>query len=367
MIKIKSPGRICLFGEHQDYLSFPVISMAISRYIYLLASKISEKKFLINLPDIDQNFEIGLNNKELEYNSNRDYIKTGNNQFIRRNIRFNHGYKIQISGDIPINAGVASSSALVIAWLYFLNLISNQKVSNQNLALMGYNSEVSEFKESGGMMDHFNASYGNIIYLKPSIQNPDLINYDLILDGFVLGDSMIKKDTVDDLRKVKEASLISIELMKQSMPGFNQFQTKVEDIIPYLPNLNKTYQEKIIGILINRDLTNEAKNLIDTNIKLLNRKNNVDKLNQFYKKLGSLMNMHQDQLREKIGVSIDKIDNMISKCKDVGAYGGKINGSGFGGTMFTLFPNNQDKLVKAIEACDGRAYIINTSKGVGTY
>ena len=367
MIKIKSPGRICLFGEHQDYLSFPVISMAISRYIYLSASKIDDKKFIITLSDIDQNFEIALNNKELDYTSNRDYIKSGYNQFIRRNIRFNHGYKIQIMGDIPINAGVASSSALVIAWLYFLSLISNQKISNQDLALMGYNSEVSEFNESGGMMDHFNASYGNIIYLKPSIPNPDLINYNLNLDGFVLGDSMMKKDTVDDLRKVKEASLISIELMKKAMPSFNQFQTGLEDIKPYLPNLSETYRKKIIGILINRDLTIKAKNLIDSNVELLNKKNNYNKLNQFYKKLGSLMSMHQNQLRGKIGVSIDKIDAMISKCSEIGAYGGKINGSGFGGTMFSLFPNNQDKLVEAIEQCDGKAYIINTSKGVGAY
>ena len=44
MIRIKSPGRICLFGEHQDYLDYPIISMAISKYIYLEAKRISEKK-----------------------------------------------------------------------------------------------------------------------------------------------------------------------------------------------------------------------------------------------------------------------------------------------------------------------------------
>ena len=42
MIRIKAPGRICLFGEHQDYLNYPVIAMAISKYIYLEAKKIIE-------------------------------------------------------------------------------------------------------------------------------------------------------------------------------------------------------------------------------------------------------------------------------------------------------------------------------------
>ncbi|PCH58486.1 MAG: hypothetical protein COC11_03510 [Candidatus Neomarinimicrobiota bacterium] len=29
---IKTPSRICLFGEHQDYLGLPVIAMAESLY-----------------------------------------------------------------------------------------------------------------------------------------------------------------------------------------------------------------------------------------------------------------------------------------------------------------------------------------------
>ncbi|MHA2203829.1 MAG: galactokinase family protein, partial [Candidatus Hodarchaeales archaeon] len=32
---ISSPGRICLFGEHQDYLGLPVIPMAINKRLKL--------------------------------------------------------------------------------------------------------------------------------------------------------------------------------------------------------------------------------------------------------------------------------------------------------------------------------------------
>ena len=37
MYKITStaPGRICLFGDHQDYLKLPIIACAINRYIKL--------------------------------------------------------------------------------------------------------------------------------------------------------------------------------------------------------------------------------------------------------------------------------------------------------------------------------------------
>ena len=123
MIRLKAPARICLFGEHQDYLNYPVIAMAISKYIYLEASRISDQQFIIELPNINDELEIQLNNKVLEYNSKRDYLRSGYNQFLRKGVRFNKGYSIKITGDIPINAGAASSSAFVVAWLSFLNLI----------------------------------------------------------------------------------------------------------------------------------------------------------------------------------------------------------------------------------------------------
>ena len=127
MIRVRAPGRITLFGEHQDYLNYPIIAMAISKYIYLEAKKLSSSYLSIELPDINENIEIKLNNKELEYSSKRDYLRSAYNQYLRKGYRFQKGYKIKISGDIPINAGAASSSALVIAWLFFLNLIQPTK------------------------------------------------------------------------------------------------------------------------------------------------------------------------------------------------------------------------------------------------
>ena len=29
----KAPGRVCLFGDHQDYLGLPIIACAINRFV----------------------------------------------------------------------------------------------------------------------------------------------------------------------------------------------------------------------------------------------------------------------------------------------------------------------------------------------
>ena len=176
MIRIRAPGRINLFGEHQDYLNYPVIAMAISKYIYLEAKRIDHPKFEIYLTDIERFLEIKLNNKELEYHSKRDYLRSGYNQLLRNNTQFTKGYKIKIYGNIPINAGAASSSALVTVWLQFLNLISKASLTKYQIALKGYDTEVKEFGEAGGKMDFFSSTschYGvickDIILLLPHL------------------------------------------------------------------------------------------------------------------------------------------------------------------------------------------------------
>ena len=367
MINIKAPGRICLFGEHQDYLNYPVISMAISKYIYLEAERISEPKFLINQPDIGTSIELLLNSGELEYTSNRDYLVSGYNQFVRRNCKFEKGYKIKITGDIPINAGVASSSALVIAWLYFLNLISGKNLDSFQIALEGYNTEVKEFKEGGGMMDHFNSVFGNLIFLKPKIPKPNLFVYNLPLEGFVLGNSKEKKATVEDLLKTKNATLKAFKILREILPDFNQFYTKLEDIEPYLVNLKKEYKQKIVGNIINRDITYNAKKLIDKQYSLITKKKKKNIDIGFYQELGNLLNLHQQQLSENIQISTERINKILQNCLNSGAFGGKINGSGFGGTMFALLPNKEQLIKNAIEEAGGEGFIIETSSGVENY
>lgn len=367
MIRIKSPGRVCLFGEHQDYLGYPVIALAISKFIYLEAEKTNEPKFIIDLPDIQEMVEIPLKNKEVAYYSKRDYIRSGYNLFIRDGFKFNKGYNIKITGDIPINAGVASSSALLIAWLYFLNLISNRKLDTYSLAIEGFNAEVKEFAEGGGMMDHFSSVYGNLIYLKPNNLKPNLTTYDLKLDGFVLGNSLEKKDTVEDLIRVKVKAISAFKELKSIMPSFNPFTSQLNELSHYLPLLNKEHQKKIIGNIINRDITLKAKNLIENNFNLLKFKENNKQIEFFYRQLGNLLNLHHRQLKDNIQISTKKIDKIISKCLDSGAFGGKINGSGFGGTMFALFPNNEGIIKKIIEDTGGKGFIIKTSNGVEVY
>ena len=98
-MEITTPGRVCLFGEHQDYLGLPVIAMAISLRANMSGEKRSDRKVIIHKPDIGEVETFSLD--DLSYNKPRDYFKRATKIEARVNSAINagaYGRKINGSG-----------------------------------------------------------------------------------------------------------------------------------------------------------------------------------------------------------------------------------------------------------------------------
>ena len=132
MIKVEAPARICFFGDHQDYLNLPVIAGTINRFIHIEGEKINKSQFILQLIDINKVRIINLNEKYKV--DDDDYFLSAIDVLKKEGFLFDEGYKIKIFGNIPINAGVSSSSALVVAWIRFLLAI--QKQNSKGILLM---------------------------------------------------------------------------------------------------------------------------------------------------------------------------------------------------------------------------------------
>ena len=145
MITIKIPGRICFFGDHQDYLQLPIIAGTIDRYITLTATPIAASELRIALLDLALQKVIPLPYSEAALAPN-DYFCSALHTLQAKGIRASQGYQIQIKGDLPINAGLSSSSALVVAWIRFLlaAYAPQQLVSNKEIAQLLSKTDISE-------------------------------------------------------------------------------------------------------------------------------------------------------------------------------------------------------------------------------
>lgn len=349
-IRVSTPGRICLFGEHQDYLGLPVIAAAISRRVNIAGYQLSDSKAVIHLPDIEQNLTFDIF-PEMPYVFNRDYFRSALNILQREGYTFNNGLECTVQGNIPINSGTSSSSALLANWIEFLTRIADvpKPISPDKIAEIAYRAEIVEFKEAGGMMDHYSTACGNVIYLQPT-PTIQIENLKPALGTFVLGDSQEPKDTVGLLKRVKGGVLLAIEKIKIECPDFLISNSNLNNLNQIKDLLTQEEQELIFGNVENHRILNEALFLLKS-----------DSFEDIA--LGNLLNEHQFHLSQNLKISTTKIDRMLQASLDAGALGGKINGSGGGGCMFVYAPINPEKVAKAIENQGGKAYIIRVDEG----
>lgn len=344
---VSTPGRICLFGEHQDYLGLPVIAAAISKRIQIEGDFRDDTTVHFSLPDVgaEETFEL---NYPLVYTKERDYFKSVLNVLHRKGHHLNKGLELTVSGNIPINSGTSSSSALLVSWVNFLNEMYGLGYTQKQVGEITYEAEVLEFSEPGGMMDQYSTAVGNVIYLA-SVPEINIETYARELGTFVLGDSMEPKDTLGILSHVKFGMLGGMKKIQAKYPAFDLATEK--DPAKYRELLSDDEWVLLQSNISDRDLLLEAKAMFEGKIEWSDEK------------LGSLLNEHQVNLREHKRISTPKINRMIQAALEAGALGGKINGSGGGGCMFAYAPKNPEKVVEAINKEGGKAYIITVDKG----
>ncbi|WP_409013633.1 mevalonate kinase [Dyadobacter sp. CY312] len=350
ILTTSASGRICLFGEHQDYLGLPVIAAAISRRIAITGGYRPDNQIVIHLPDIDQQESFELL-PEIPYTSPRDYFKSAINVLKRDGFNFSRGLEVTVHGNIPINSGTSSSSALLVAWINFLTNMADVPVSKTRAEIgeLAYRAEVLEFGEPGGMMDHYSTSVGEVIYLQstPTIK---LEVFQPALGTFVLGDSRQAKDTLGVLKHVKFGMLDAIDKIKKKDPTFSLHTFPADLASDFKALLTEAEYTLLKGNLSDRDVLKEALQMFQAN--------DID-----HQRFGQLLSIHQESLRDAKKVSTPKINGMIDAALAAGAFGAKINGSGGGGCMFAYAPENPELVAQAIEKAGGTAYLIKVAEG----
>ena len=212
--QVVAPGRICLFGEHSDYLGFPVIARAIPLYCTLRVQIVVEEEEVV-VDDDDKDSGSGSKNitpplsihlhvpKELGNHHSKVYdlqnmppspplegqqpvdfalaaihevIKEGweLTQFTKsskppndNNNNTRQSYVVHChssSGELPLQAGCSSSTAFLVAWVLMLAQLAGKADELQQdpilLAKLAWKAEVERFGHPGGTMDHVSIALG---------------------------------------------------------------------------------------------------------------------------------------------------------------------------------------------------------------
>ena len=345
-MEITTPGRICLFGEHSDYLGLPIIAMAISLRAKISGKKRTDNQVIIHKPDINEIERFSI--EDLRYTKSRDYFKSCIKICQNEGLIFSSGFECEVSSQIPIRAGASSSSAINVSWIHFLSKMADNPIewTQEKIGELTYQAESTEFNEPGGMMDQYTTAMGHIIHLE-SEPNISIQSFNPKLGSFVLGDSDQPKDTMGILKRLNDSRVEILNILRIKNPTIN-IHTMNNDI--NLSDLNNEQRKMYKGTVENRDLLKKA--LVE-----------LEKNKPNYELIGTLLTELHVVLRDIFDISTPKIESMLDAAMNAGALGGKITGSGGGGCMFAYAPDHPEKVAEAIEQAGGKAYIVYSDDG----
>ena len=347
-ITIKAPARICLYGDHQDYLGLPVIAAAVNRYIQLEAKENGKNYLQVEMPDLNQERRIDLSDRFGDLDK-RDYLASGIRCLRKQNIVIDRGYDIRISGNIPINAGASSSSAFVSAWMLFLMAAFSEVPDKKTLSLRTYGAESLEHGEPGGKMDQLTISTGGIIYINTQ-KDYDITRFEHQLDGLILANSAQPKDTLGLLSRVSSRQKSAIAHIQSHTPSFDPRSVSEVEFKRYQQLLDKESQVYFEAAIKNYQVTQSAFNELNNNAP------NIETLL-------NLMNRHQEYLGRFLKVSTEKINWIIDEALKSGAKAAKTNGSGGGGSVVIWAPGESKNVTEHLNSLGIDAYSVEIDEG----
>jgi mevalonate kinase len=277
--KASAPGKVILFGEHFVVYGVKAILCSINKRVTVTAEKTSERKISINS-------EIGKlvlepNKSILEINSPlKPFYYLGNKAIENEDT----GIHIEIDSEIPLGAGLGSSSACCVAGSAAIFKLFGE-ISKKEILKRAIEAERTIFENTSGA-DCTVCTYGGIMEYdknKGFKKIEDEPNFQL-----VIANSNIEHSTQSMVFKVKE------------------FENKNKEEFSRLLNLESKLVEDVLKLVKEKKI----------------------------KEIGKKMNQNQKYL-EIIGISNNELTKMI-KIGQESSFGAKITGSGGGGCIFAL-------------------------------
>ena len=295
--KASAPGKVILFGEHFVVYGIKAILCSINKRVTVTAEKTNGKKISINS-------KIGKlvlepNKSILEINSPLKPFYYLANKAIKNE---DTGIHIEIDSEIPLGAGLGSSSACCVAGSAAIFKLFRD-ISKEEILEHAIEAEKTIFKNTSGA-DCTVCTYGGIMEYDKNNgfkKIEDKPNFQLVIVN-----SNIEHSTQSMVSKVKE------------------FENKNKEKFSNLSDL----ESKLIE-----------------NVSILLKENKPEEL-------GEKINQNQEYL-EILGISNNELTKMI-KIGQESSFGAKITGSGGGGCIFAL--TNESNLQNTLKEFKNNNY-----------
>jgi len=337
----RAPGRVNLIGEHTDYNDLPVLPMAIQREARIAFRPRDDGMIVLHsadpqFPMVEFELRPGISPESPGHWGN--YVKASANELARRHAAW-RGFEGVLASDIPVAAGLSSSSALVIAVGLALAELNELPVEERAFAELMADAERYTGTRGGGMDQAVSlaAHAGRAAKLT---FNPLRIQHVPVPEEwrFVVADTGVRVEKSGparktyNLRRSECEQALGLVLDEVVRAGLSRTTPKgYPDLLRRLgADQALTVAEKVLdGSLLRRfrHVVTEAGRVDEA----VDRMRGAD-LTGF----GSLMDASHGSLRTDFLMSSAELDELTAIAREGGAVGARLTGAGLGGCIVAL-------------------------------
>jgi len=339
-IKVKSPGRVNLIGEHTDYNGGYVLPCALDLTIDLFIEKKSNESYVKT--DLGYSMTFDVNSTFRKSNNHwENYVLGVINELKQIKSKLSN-FSCSIKSTLPSGAGISSSSALVCGLIKGLSILNEIKLENSEIINLSRNVEHKYIGVLGGIMDQFtilNAKKNTAILLDCEKLDSKYIKLEFKEYKLLLIDTNVKHNLANTeynqrVSECKKSLQIINSLCKKNYANLSQVNRL--DLRSSKEKLGETLYRRVSYVL------NENQRVINS-VEFL--KNN--KLKEF----GQLMYESHFGLKNDYEVSCRELDFLVEYSMNYEQIlGSRMMGGGFGGCTLMLIKDSLiDKFIKEIK------------------
>ncbi len=306
-MRMKAPGRICLFGDKIDIAFKPVIAACIDMFLHVEATPREDRQVNLHSEDygVTESFRLG---DPPEYSGLMSYVRAAIHLLGER---VPSGVDMRFRSEIPIGAGLSTSAALTVGSLMALDQLFALRLTRDEMAELAYVAEHDECGISCGRMDQYAIAHGGVTFI--TTREPASAQV-LPIDQLpvVVGDSREPRKAAEVLGRTRDRLQAGDEVVLDAFEKLHQYTLAGRDAL----------------------VAGDGP------------------------RVGELMTLSQVQ-EKRIGASTPKIERLCAVSVEAGAHGAKQMGAGGGGCMVAYCPGHQDEVAAAIKRVGGTPYICN--------
>ncbi|MHC1740356.1 MAG: galactokinase [Anaerolineaceae bacterium] len=352
-VRVISPGRVNLLGEHVDYNDGLVFPAAIDREVTIHARSHTSASITIHATDLNETVNIPLDSLDKKIDDAGKPLPgwalypAGVAWVLQKHGLKVVGFEADFTSNVPIGAGLSSSAAVEVGFAVLWEAFGGWKLDRMTLAQFAQEAEVHYAGVNCGLMDQFacaNGVVGHALLLDTRslewrpVKLPDGLS-------LVIANSGVKHKLIGSEYNTRHDECCqAVEILKKHFPKIQALRDvsmeQLETVKLELPH--NVYKRA-------RHIVSEIQRVL-TAVAFLEKSDGVG--------FGRLMFETHASLRDDYEVSCPELDILVESASHLtGCLGARLTGAGFGGCTVNMVKNEAvDEFITSLK----REYLART-------